>query len=179
MPDLPDQVRTKVSELMSERTQAARDATQGARDRAQKAARTLLEQAGLDHVADNATDRVTHLLEDILTASRTNRRVLEKLVEDQIDEAAARLGFARQLEVDALRKEIADLRVQVVQTPARRAASRKATGTRKGHSTTAAPTTKKTTTKRAPAQAAARSTAKKAAAKKAPAKKTAKKTASS
>lgn len=178
MPDLPDQVRTKVSELMSERTQAARDATQGARDRAQKAARTLLEQAGLDHVADNATDRVTHLLEDILTASRTNRRVLEKLVEDQIDEAAARLGFARQLEVDALRKEIADLRVQVVQTPARRAASRKATGTRKGHSTAAAPMTKKSTTKRTPAQAAT-STANKAATKKAPAKKAAKKTASS
>ena len=174
MPDLPDQVRTKVSELMSERTQAARDATQGARDRAQKAARTLLEQAGLDHVADNATDRVTHLLEDILTASRTNRRMLEKLVEDQIDEAAARLGFARQLEVDALRKEIADLRVQVVQTPARRAASRKATGARKGHSSAAQPAAKAPAAK----AAAAKATAKKTAAK-APAKKATKKTASS
>lgn len=165
MPDLPDQVRTRVSELVNERTKATRD-------RAQRAARMLLEQAGLERVAENATERVTHLLEDILTASRTNRRVLEKLVEDQIDEAATRLGFARQLEVDALRKEIAELRVQVVPTPARRAAARKATGARKGHtngSTEQPAAVKKAAAKKAPAT---RTAAAKTAAKNAPAKKT-------
>lgn len=150
MPDLPDQVR----QLVSERGRSTRD-------RAQKAARTLLEQAGLDQVADNATDRVTHLLEDILTASRTNRRMLEKLVAVQIDETANRLGFARQSEVDALRKEIADLRVQVVPTPARRAAARKASGTRKGHTTT--PATSATTSAAAPKTAARKTAARKTA----------------
>lgn len=150
MPDLPDQVR----QLVSERGRSTRD-------RAQKAARTLLEQAGLDQVADNATDRVTHLLEDILTASRTNRRMLEKLVAVQIDETANRLGFARQSEVDALRKEIADLRVQVVPTPARRAAARKASGTRKGHTTT--PATSATASAAAPKTAARKTAARKTA----------------
>lgn len=150
MPDLPDQIR----QLVSERGRSTRD-------RAQKAARTLLEQAGLDQVADNATDRVTHLLEDILTASRTNRRMLEKLVAVQIDETANRLGFARQSEVDALRKEIADLRVQVVPTPARRAAARKASGTRKGHTTT--PATSATTSAAAPKTAARKTAARKTA----------------
>jgi len=150
VPDLPDQIR----QLVSERGRSTRD-------RAQKAARTLLEQAGLDQVADNATDRVTHLLEDILTASRTNRRMLEKLVAVQIDETANRLGFARQSEVDALRKEIADLRVQVVPTPARRAAARKASGTRKGHTTT--PATSATTSAAAPKTAARKTAARKTA----------------
>lgn len=148
MPDLPDQVR----QLVSERGRSTRD-------RAQRAARTLLEQAGLDQVADNATDRVTHLLEDILTASRTNRRMLEKLVAVQIDETANRLGFARQSEVDALRREIADLRVQVVPTPARRAAARKASGTRKGHTTTPATSATSATTSAAAPKTAARKTA--------------------
>jgi polyhydroxyalkanoate synthesis regulator phasin len=156
VPDLPDQVRSKVSGMVNERTKATRD-------RAQKAARTLLEQAGLGQVADNATERVTHLLEDILTASRTNRRVLEKLVEDQIDEAATRLGFARQFEVDSLRKEIAELRVQVVPTPARRAAARKATGARKGHTSSSAPApAKKAAAKKAGATRASKATAAKA-----------------
>ena len=150
MPDLPDQVR-----------QLVRERGRSTRDRTQKAARTLLEQAGLDQVADNATDRVTHLLEDILTASRTNRRMLEKLVAVQIDETANRLGFARQSEVDALRKEIADLRVQVVPTPARRAAARKASGTRKGHTTT--PATSATASAAAPKTAARKTAARKTA----------------
>lgn len=100
--------------------------TRATRERAQHAARTLLEQAGLDHVADSATERVTKMLEDVLTASRTNRHLLEKLVAEEIEKTAARLGFARQEDLDALRREVSELRLVVAPTPARKAAVRKA-----------------------------------------------------
>lgn len=129
MPDQPDTMLNQ----MNERTRAARE-------RAQHAARTLLEQAGLDHVADSATERVTRVLEDVLAASRTNRHLLEKMVGDEIDKAAARWGFARQSEVDALRREVADLRSLVAATPARKAAVRKASARKAPSKTGAAKT---------------------------------------
>ena len=92
-------------------------------------------------------ERVTRLAEEILHASRANRELLENLVVTEVDKAAARLGFARAEEVQALRDEVADLRASVAALQAQPA---EPTGARA------------TTAKKAPAKKAA---AKKAAAK--------------
>jgi uncharacterized protein CbrC (UPF0167 family) len=76
-------------------------------------ARALLKQAGLDDVASEASERVTKLAEEIINASRTNRELLQNFVTAEVGKAAARLGFARAEEVEALRDEIVSLRTQL------------------------------------------------------------------
>jgi polyhydroxyalkanoate synthesis regulator phasin len=81
--------------------------------RAAATARAVLKQAGLEDAATEASERVTKLAEEIMNASRTNRELLQHFVTTEVDKAAARLGFARAEEVEALREEIASLRTQL------------------------------------------------------------------
>jgi polyhydroxyalkanoate synthesis regulator phasin len=83
------------------------------RTKATEAAKSLLSQAGLDDVAAQTGERVTKLAEELLTASRANRNVLEKLVRAEVDRAASRLGFVRMQDLEELRAEVADLRSRV------------------------------------------------------------------
>jgi polyhydroxyalkanoate synthesis regulator phasin len=84
-------------------------------------ARAMLKQAGLEDVASETSERVTKLAEEIMNASRTNRELLQNFVTAEVDKAAARLGFARAEEVDALRDEIASLRAQLSEATVRTA----------------------------------------------------------
>jgi hypothetical protein len=113
----------------------------------------------LEDVATEASERVTKLAEEIMNASRANRELWQHFVAAEVDKAAARLGFARADEVQALRDEMASLRAQLKEATARTAESTPAT---------------KAATKRAPAKKAAatmttkKTTATKASSRKAP-----------
>jgi hypothetical protein len=133
--------------------------TKSTQARASATARALLKQAGLEDVATEASERVTKLAEEIMNASRANRELWQHFVAAEVDKAAARLGFARADEVQALRDEMAGLRAQLKEATARTAESAPAT---------------KAATKRAPAKKAAatmttkKTTATKASSRKAP-----------
>jgi len=81
--------------------------------RATATARALLKQAGLEDVAAEASERVTKLAEEIMSASRANRELMQRFVTAEVDKATARLGFARAEEVQALRDEVASLRLDI------------------------------------------------------------------
>jgi hypothetical protein len=123
--------------------------------RATATARTLLKQAGLEDVAAEASERVTKLAEEIMSASRANRELMQRFVTAEVDKAAARLGFARAEEVQALRDEVASLRLDINEA--------KADAVKAATAKTAP--AKKAPTKKAPAKKAS---AKKASAKKVP-----------
>jgi polyhydroxyalkanoate synthesis regulator phasin len=127
--------------------------TKSTQAKAAATARALLKQAGLEDVATETSERVTKLAEEIMNASRTNRELLQHFVTSEVDKAAARLGFARADEVQALRDEVAGLRAQLNQAmtrTAKKAAAKKATASTK-------PTNKATT--RPPGQKPPRKTA--------------------
>ena len=128
--------------------------TKSTQAKAAATARAMLKQAGLEDVAAETSERVTKLAEEIMNASRANRELLQHYVTTEVDKAAARLGFARAEEVQALRDEIESLRAELNEAKA---------------STAEFVPGKKAATKRAPA--------KKVAAKLTPSKKTAAKTA--
>ena len=111
--------------------------TKSTQAKAAATARALLKQAGLEEVATEASERVTKLAEEIMNASRTNQELWQHFVAAEVDKTAARLGFARAVEVEALRDEVASLRAQFKDATA--------------HTTKAAPT-KKAATNRAPAK---------------------------
>ncbi|HEY9468386.1 MAG TPA: hypothetical protein VIQ76_02100 [Propionibacteriaceae bacterium] len=117
-------------------------------------ARAMVKQAGLEDVATEASERVTKLAEEIMNASRTNRELLQHFVTTEVDKAAARLGFARAEEVDALREEIASLRTQLNEATMRvekRAATKMAAKKAPARKTTATMTaTKKSTATKSP-----------------------------
>jgi len=105
------------------------------RDRALATARALLAHAGLEDVANDASERVSKLAEEIMVASRANRELVENLVAAEVDKAAGRWGFVRTEDVDALREEIAELRLSLARatvdaSSARPGTARKATGRR-------------------------------------------------
>jgi len=114
--------------------------TKSTQAKAAATARALLKQAGLEEVATEASERVTKLAEEIMNASRTNRELWQHFVAAEVDKTAARLGFARADEVEALRDEVASLRAQLKEATARAAKSAPA---------------KKAATSRAPAKKAA------------------------
>jgi polyhydroxyalkanoate synthesis regulator phasin len=117
-------------------------------------ARAMVKQAGLEDVATEASERVTKLAEEIMNASRTNRELLQHFVTTEVDKAAARLGFARAEEVEALREEIASLRTQLNEATVRAgrtAATKKATKKAPARKTAATMTaTKKSTATKSP-----------------------------
>jgi hypothetical protein len=81
--------------------------------RARAAARGLLAQVGLEEVADDAERRVGRLTEEIVSASRANRDLLEQLIAGEVTKAASRWGFVRSDDLDEVREEIAELRAQL------------------------------------------------------------------
>jgi hypothetical protein len=111
--------------------------TKATQAKAAATARAMLKQAGLQDVATEASERVSKLAEEIMNASRTNRELLQHFVTAEVNKTAARLGFARAVEVEALRHEIASLRAQLSEATAR---------------TAKAAATNRTATKRAPAR---------------------------
>ena len=102
--------------------------TKSTQAKASATARALLKQAGLEDVATEASERVTKLAEEIMNAGRTNRELWQHFVAAEVNKAAARLGFARANEVEALRDEVASLRAQLNAAAARTA---KSTGAKK------------------------------------------------
>jgi polyhydroxyalkanoate synthesis regulator phasin len=115
--------------------------TKSTQAKAAATARAMLKQAGLEDVATETSERVTKLAEEIMNASRTNRELLQHFVTSEVDKAAARLGFARADEVQALREEVAGLRAQLNQAmtrTAKKASAKKAAAATK-------PTNKATT----------------------------------
>jgi hypothetical protein len=111
--------------------------TKSTQAKAVATARALLKQAGLEDVAAETSERVTKLAEEIMNASRTNRELLQHYVTTEVDKAAARLGFARADEVQALRDEVERLRADLMEAKA---------------STAKLAPAKKATSKRAPAK---------------------------
>jgi hypothetical protein len=111
--------------------------TKSTQAKAAATARAMMKQAGLKDVATETSERVTKLAEEIMNASRANRELLQHFVNAEVDKAAARLGFARAEEVEALRDEIAQVRAQVDEATARMAKAESA---------------KRAATKRAPAK---------------------------
>ena len=91
------------------------------RAKASEAAQGLLSATGLDDVASDASERVSNLAEEILAASRANRELLVKMINVEIDKAAARTGFARAEDVEGLRTELAELRATFAEQVARAA----------------------------------------------------------
>jgi polyhydroxyalkanoate synthesis regulator phasin len=100
--------------------------TKSTQAKAAGTARALLKQARLEDVATETSERVTKLAEEIMNASRTNRELLQHFVTSEVDKAAARLGFARADEVQALRDEVAALRAQLNEAMTRTAMTRTA-----------------------------------------------------
>ena len=88
--------------------------TKATRAKALSTARALLAHAGLEGVANEAGDRVGKLAEEIMLASRANRELVENLVAAEVDKAAARWGFVRTDDVEALREEMDELRRSVI-----------------------------------------------------------------
>jgi hypothetical protein len=129
--------------------------TKSTQAKASATARALLKQAGLEDVATEASERVTKLAEEIMNAGRTNRELWQHFVAAEVDKAAARLGFARANDVEALRDEIASLRAQLNEAaartaksaPAKKAAAKRAAA--KKASATMSPMKKTTATKSA------------------------------
>ena len=119
--------------------------TKSTQAKAAATARVLLKQAGLEEVATEASERVTKLAEEIMNASRTNRELWQHFVAAEVDKTAARLGFARADEVEALRDEVASLRAQLKEATA--------------HTAKSAPTKKAATNRAAAKKAAATMTA--------------------
>ena len=115
--------------------------TRSTQAKAAATARALLKQSGLEDVASETSERAMKLTAEIMNASRTNRELLQHFVTAEVDKAAARLGFARADEVQALREEVAGLRAQLNQAmtrTAKKASAKKAAAATK-------PTNKATT----------------------------------
>jgi hypothetical protein len=138
--------------------------TKSTQAKAAATARALLKQAGLEDVAAETSERVTKLAEEIMNASRTNRELWQHYVTTEVDKAAARLGFARAEEVQALRDEIESLRAEIMEakaTTAKAAPAKKATTKRTPAKKVAA---KMTPTKKSAAKSATRKPPRKSAA---------------
>jgi polyhydroxyalkanoate synthesis regulator phasin len=112
--------------------------TRNTQAKAAATTRALLRQAGLENVATETGERATKLAEEIMNASRANRELLQHFVAAEVDKVAARLGFARVAEVQALREEIAGLRAQIDEVMARSAKSAPATARKAAAKKTAA-----------------------------------------
>lgn len=101
-----------------------------ARARAAAVARGALAQAGLEETAAEAGERATRLAEEASAARRANRELVETLLTTEVAKVASRFGFVRSEDLDEVREEIAELRVQLkkAQQPATARAPRKTAG---------------------------------------------------
>ena len=126
--------------------------TKATKAKAAEAAQGLLSATHLEGVATGASEKVSTLAEEILAASRANRELLAKTISAEVDKAAAKLGFARNEDLDTLRTEVAELRAAVAEQAARAEAAQaeaaKKAAPRKRAAKKAAPA-KKTAAKKA------------------------------
>jgi hypothetical protein len=120
---MSDRKASSVAETFQAYINMVTGVTKSTQAKAAATSRALLKQAGLEDVATQTSERVTKLAEEIVHASRANRELLQHFITAEVDKAAARLGFARADEVQALRDEIAGLRAQLDQAMARTAKS--------------------------------------------------------
>ncbi len=104
--------------------------TRATRERATAVARALLAQAGLTDVANDASERVAKLAEEIMNAGRANRELLQQLVAAEVERVVGRLGLARAEDVTALASEVAELRSRLERAGADAAAGAPPTGRR-------------------------------------------------
>lgn len=95
------------AELLTELTRASRE-------RARARARGLLAAAGLEDAAADAGERASRLADEVLQASRANRRLVHTLIGEEMARAADRWGFVRAEELADLRREIDELRVALI-----------------------------------------------------------------
>jgi polyhydroxyalkanoate synthesis regulator phasin len=145
--------------------QLANGLTEVTRQRAQQAAKALLQQTGADALTSGLTGKVTDLADEIVATSKSNRKLLQAIVANEVEGAVARLGFVRSEEVAALTRRVDGLERELADANDALATATAAPAPAAASVSGSAPAAKK-----APAKKAA---AKKAVAKKAPAKKTA------
>jgi hypothetical protein len=163
-----------VIEALQNYAQLASGLTKTTRARAVSAAKVLIAQAGLGDVAAETSERVSKLADDIVATSKANRQLLANFVAHEVDKAVARMGLARIEDLDALRRDIVDLRAAQLgdpmsardpvrkrtaaatktakaaagTTPAKKAAAKKAAV---GRATVTKPEAKRSTTRKTPA----------------------------
>lgn len=142
--------------------------TKTTRAKAAAGAKSLLAQAGLDDVAQDAGDRVSKLADEILSASKANRELMRNLVASEVEQVVSKLGFVRAEEVERLRAEVRTLQQTVADLAPPRPTEPEDIPTRNATAKKAA--TSKTSAKKAATKKVA---AKKTAAKKTAAPKTA------
>lgn len=87
--------------------------SKASRDRTRASAHDLLSQAGLEGAANDAGERFSKLVEELVNASRANRELVESLVSAEVTRVVRGLGFVRSDDLDELREEIAELRHQL------------------------------------------------------------------
>jgi polyhydroxyalkanoate synthesis regulator phasin len=159
--------------------QLANGLTEVTRQRAQQAAKALLQQTGADALTSGLTGKVTDLADEIVATSKSNRKLLQAIVANEVEGAVARLGFVRSEEVAALTRRVEGLERELADAndalasataPAPAAAASVA-----GSVPAAKKAAKKVPAKKAPAKKAVaeKVVAEKAVAKKAPVKKSA------
>ncbi|MFT4164330.1 MAG: polyhydroxyalkanoate synthesis protein PhaF [Microlunatus sp.] len=124
--------------------------TKATKAKATEAAQGLLSATHLDGVATGASGKVAALTEEILAASRANRELLSKTISTEVDKAAAKLGFARNEDLDALRAEVDELRAAVAEQAARAEAAQGASRKAAAKKTTAKKTAAKKSADTAP-----------------------------
>ncbi len=98
--------------------------SRAARAQAVAVAKTVLAQSGLEEAAADANERATQLAEEAREARRANRELVENLVAAEVTKAASRFGFVRDEDLDEIREEIAELRVQLKKAQATPTAKR-------------------------------------------------------
>ena len=81
-------------------------------------------------------------VEELLERSRRNSDQLVKLVRDEVNSQVSRLGLVPKKELDAVRRELADLRAQQARTVVKAATPAKKAATKKAPAAKAAPVKK-------------------------------------
>ena len=140
--------------------QLANGLTEVTRQKAQAAAKALLQQTGADTLTTGLTTRVSDLTDEIVATSKSNRRLLQAIVSNEVEGAVARLGFVRTEEVAALTRRVRTLEGELAEARAAGAVPGRPADLH------AAPPAKKAAKKAAVKKAAAKKAAKKAPAKK-------------
>src|SRR5215211_6254767 len=95
-----------VMEALRGYVQLASGLTEVTRKRAQQAAKALLQQTGADSLTTNVSAKVSELTDEIVATSKSNRKLLQAIVTNEVEGAVARLGFVRAEEVASLNRRI-------------------------------------------------------------------------
>ena len=86
--------------------QLANGLTEVTRQRAQQAAKALLQQTGADALTSGLTGKVTDLADEIVATSKSNRQLLQAIVDERGRGRGRAARFVRSEEVDALTRRV-------------------------------------------------------------------------